>query len=139
MDKAYFIKQYVTVFVTFLIIDAVWLGLIAPRFYQAQIGFLLRERPNWWAAAAFYFLYIAGMTVFVVSPGVRQGSPGHAAVLGALFGLVAYGTYDLTNLATIKGWPLVVTLVDLVWGTILTATVGGVSAFALLKWFPRIG
>lgn len=137
MDKTCFLRQYATVFVTFLVIDAVWLGLIAPRFYRAQIGFLLREQPNWWAAAGFYFLYIAGMTVFVVSPGVREGSPARAAALGALFGLVAYATYDLTNLATIKGWPLTVTLVDLVWGTVLTATTGAASTFVLLKWFAR--
>lgn len=124
-----FAKYFAIVLATFVLLDAIWLGLVAPRFYQSQIGFLLRDTPNWYAAGAFYVLFIAGLTVFVVTPAIRHGSLSHAFFKGALFGVVTYSTYDLTNLATIKGWPLLVTLVDLAWGATLCATTALVSTW----------
>lgn len=132
--KIDYFKQFAVVFMVFLFIDAVWLGLIAPRFYQSQIGFLLRERPNWWAAGTFYPLYVAGITILIVSPSVREQDLGRSARTGAILGLVSYGTYDLTNLATVEGWPIVVTVVDLVWGTVLTGSVAFVSTWTILRW-----
>ena len=128
-----FWKQYLVTFVAFLVLDAVWLTLIAPRFYQAQIGSLMAARPKLAVAGVFYLLYVAGLVVFCVSPGVRQNGLGWAAWRGALFGLVAYGTYALTNLAVLEGWPLLVTIVDLAWGIVLStaATVVGV-------WLSRL-
>ena len=122
------LKHYFITLICFLILDAIWLGLIAQPFYQAQIGFLLAKNPNWLAAGAFYLLYVAGLVLFVVGPALRAGTPPvRAALRGAFFGLVAYATYDLTNQATMRDWPLIVTVVDLIWGTVLTGTVAVVS------------
>lgn len=114
-----FIKSYIMTLVPFVVLDGLWLGLVAPKFYRSQIGFIMTKNPNWIAAVAFYLLYIAGMVVFVTG---REGTPMQAALRGALFGLVCYATYDLTNLATLEGWPVLVTVVDLCWGAFLTAT-----------------
>ncbi len=116
------LKHYFITLICFLILDAIWLGLIAQPFYQAQIGFLLAKNPNWLAAGAFYLLYVAGLVFFVVGPALRAGTPAvQAALRGAFFGLVAYATYDLTNLATVDRWPLLLTAVDMAWGTLLGA------------------
>jgi uncharacterized membrane protein len=127
-------KCFVITLVVFLVLDAIWLGVIAPRFYRAQIGFLMADRPRWLAAGVFYLIFVAGLVFFVVSPGVREGLLGKAALRGALFGLVTYATYDLTNLATVKGWPLLVTVVDLGWGTVLSATTALLSVWLGANW-----
>jgi uncharacterized membrane protein len=116
------VKHYFITLFVFLVLDAIWLGLIAQPFYQAQIGFLLAKNPNWAAAGVFYLLYVAGLVTLVVEPALRAGTPpGWAALRGAFFGLVAYATYDLTNLATLDRWPLLLTVVDLAWGSLLGA------------------
>ena len=117
------LKVYAVSTVVFFAIDMVWLGLVARGFYRRQLGGLLAEQVNWPAAVVFYLLYIAGIVVFVTLPAAREGSLARALGLGAFFGLVAYATYDLTNLATLKGWPLGVSLVDIAWGMTLTAVV----------------
>jgi uncharacterized membrane protein len=130
------VKRYLITLVIFLILDGIWLGLIAQPFYQAQIGFLLSKNPNWAAAGAFYLLYVVGLIVFVVEPALRAGAaPRQAALRGALFGLVAYATYDLTNLATLDRWPLLLTAVDMAWGT----TLGALTAFASVWAARRVG
>ena len=106
--------------VTFLIIDLIWLGLVARKFYREQIGFIMAPKVNWPAAVIFYLLYIVGLLYFVTYPAIMRESTAYALYSGALFGLICYATYDLTNLATLKNWPLRVTLVDLVWGTLLS-------------------
>jgi uncharacterized membrane protein len=108
-------------------IDMVWLGLIAKNFYAQRIGLLMKPDINWPAAILFYLLFIIGLVVFVIMPAFEKGSWLHALSLGALFGLIAYATYDLTNLATLKNWPLSVTIVDLAWGAVLGALVSGVT------------
>jgi uncharacterized membrane protein len=127
--KRDFAKHFPLVLATFLLLDAAWLGLVAPRFYQSQIGYLLRDTPNWYAAGLFYLVYISGLTVFVVTPAIRGQSLWLGVAKGAWFGIVTYATYDLTNLATIRDWPLLVTLVDLVWGATLCATTTLVSTW----------
>lgn len=107
----------------FLAFDAVWLGLVAPGFYQRHLGFLLRDQPNWLAAGLFYPLFVGGLLVFVIRPARQAGSAAMALRLGAFFGLVTYATYDLTNMATVAGWPWLVTGVDLAWGALLSAVV----------------
>jgi len=124
------LKTYLLTLVPFIAIDSVWLGLVAPKFYKSQIGFLLAERPNWTAAIIFYLLFIAGMVFFVTG---REGTIQQAALRGAVFGLMCYATYDLTNLATIKDWPVIVTIVDMCWGTIL-----GCGTGALAIWLKGI-
>jgi uncharacterized membrane protein len=124
-----FIKLFLIALPVFFAIDIAWLVLVAKKFYQQQIGFLMKPDINWFAAIIFYLLFIAGLVIFVISPAVEKHSWLHALLFGALFGLVTYATYDLTNLATMKDWPLLVTVVDLVWGTVLAASISGITYF----------
>lgn len=116
------------------IFDAIWLSLVAKRFYYGQLGSLLLEKPNMVAAVLFYIIYVVGILVFALNPALAQKSWQTAAGLGALFGFVAYATYDLTNLATIKGFTPTVVMVDLAWGTCLTAAVTTLAYLALHRW-----
>jgi uncharacterized membrane protein len=104
-----------------------WLGLVAKNFYYRQIGHLMTDHVKWTAALIFYFTFIAGIIIFAVLPAVEKGSFTRAVLLGALFGFFSYATYDLTNLATLKDWPLIITVADILWGMALTATVSGVA------------
>ena len=128
-----FIKLYFITLPVFFVIDMIWLGLVAKNFYSQHLGFLMRPDINWTAAIIFYLLFIAGLVLFVISPSVEGQSWVRAVVYGALFGLVTYSTYDLTNLATVKDWPLIVTIVDLIWGTVLSASVSVVSYVIAIK------
>jgi len=118
-----FIKLFLIALPVFFVIDMAWLVLVAKRFYQEQIGFLMKPNINWPAAIIFYLLFIGGLVVFVITPAVEKHSWIHAILFGGLFGLITYATYDLTNLATLKDWPLLVTVVDLIWGTILASSI----------------
>lgn len=111
----------------FVVIDAVWLGLVAPKFYRKYIGEILADKPNFVAAAVFYALYIVGVVVFAINPALEEDSLAKAIGLGGLLGLVMYATYDLTNQATLKVWSTKVTVVDMVWGTSITATVSALT------------
>ncbi len=122
-----FIKLYFIALPVFFAIDMVWLGLVAKNFYSQQIGYLMKTNVNWVAALLFYFLFIGGVVFFVLTPALEKNSLTYAVFAGALFGLMTYATYDLTNLATIKEWPLLVTVVDLIWGTSLSTIVSVVS------------
>jgi uncharacterized membrane protein len=117
----------------FFAIDMLWLGLVAKGFYRAQLGALLRPEVNWAAALVFYLLYIMGILIFATLPALDKGAIRHALVMGALFGFFAYATYDLTNLATLKDWPLAVVIVDILWGVVLTAAVAG-AGFLIGRW-----
>ena len=117
------IKLFLIALPIFFVIDMAWLILVAKKFYQHQIGFLMKPDINWFAAIIFYLLFIAGLVIFVISPAVEKHSWVHAIFFGALFGLITYATYDLTNLATMKDWPLLVTIVDLIWGTLLASSI----------------
>ena len=123
------IKLYAIALPVFFAIDMAWLGLVANKFYKSHIGFLMKSDINWVAAGLFYLLFVIGLVLFVIAPAVEKGSWTRAILYGALFGLIAYATYDLTNLATLKGWPLLVTLVDLTWGAVLAASVSVVTYF----------
>jgi uncharacterized membrane protein len=125
--KQMFLLYLITLAVFFLI-DMVWLGAVARGFYRKHLGPMLSPKVNWIAAVLFYLLFIVGLLVFAIRPALLRGKPVEALFLGALLGLISYATYDLTNLATLKDWPLVVTVVDLVWGTVLGSSVSFVSA-----------
>ena len=129
----YYLKLYFATLIAFFAIDMVWLGLAARSFYRKYLGFILAPNPNWLAAIIFYLLFIVGILVFVVVPGLKGNSLKTTLLYAALFGLITYATYDLTNLATVKNWPLLVTVVDLIWGTILSVAVSFVS-FMAGKW-----
>ncbi len=114
---------YAITLVLFLGIDMVWLMGPGRAFYVAEIGGLLRSQPNLWAAVAFYIVYCIGLTFFAVLPGLKTAVPLHALGLGALFGLVAYATYDLTNLAVLNGFTARIALIDMAWGCFLSGAV----------------
>ena len=130
-----FIKLYFIALPVFFVFDMVWLGVAAKKFYGEQIGFLMKTNINWLAAIIFYLLFIAGLVFFVISPAVEKKSWLNALFVGALFGLLTYSTYDLTNLATLKDWPLKVVLVDIVWGSVLSSlvSISGYFIFGYLK------
>ena len=122
-----FLKLYCIALPVFFALDMVWLGLVAKSFYARHIGFLMKSDVNWVAAFLFYLLFIAGLVAFVIAPAVDKGSWVRALLFGALFGLITYATYDLTNLATLKNWPFVVTLVDMAWGMVLAGSVSALT------------
>ena len=128
-----YLRVYLAAVVAFLAIDMVWLGVVARGFYRKHLGFLLADQPNWWAAGIFYLLFIAGLLVFAVMPGLQAGSLRRTVLLGGFFGLVTYATYDLTNHATVKDWPWIVTVVDMIWGTVLAASVSA-AAYLAERW-----
>jgi uncharacterized membrane protein len=129
-----FVKLYLLTLPVFFAIDMVWLGLVANKFYQQQIGHLMAKNVNWPAALIFYFLFIAGLVYFVISPALQKQSLLTAVFSGALFGLMTYATYDLTNLATLKNWPILVTIIDLIWGMTLSVLVSVIVFFLSQKW-----
>ncbi|MBM3648814.1 MAG: DUF2177 family protein [Alphaproteobacteria bacterium] len=112
------IVAYLAALAVLIVLDALWLGLIARDFYKERLGQLLLDRPNWPVAILFYLIHVAGIVVFALP---LAGSWASAALYGALFGLCVYAAYDLTNLATLRGWPATLSLVDLAWGTAVSA------------------
>lgn len=125
-----YFKLYLVSLAAFLAIDMLWLGLVARSFYQQQLGFIMAPSVNWFAAIIFYLLFIVGILFFVVVPGLESGSLKVTLLRAALFGLITYATYDLTNLATLKDWPVLLTVVDLIWGTVLSVLVSYLSFMA---------
>lgn len=117
----------------FFLIDMLWLGFVANKFYQSQLAHLLGP-VNWTAAITFYLLYIVGIVVFAILPGIESSSLVRTLILGALFGFIAYATYDLTNLATLNDWPMAVVVVDMIWGAVLTASVAGITYYLARLW-----
>lgn len=128
-----FTKLYFIALSVFFLIDMLWLTVVAKSFYARQIGGLMKTDINWFAAIIFYLIFIFGLVVFVIYPAVTKGSWNHALLFGALFGFVCYATYDLTNLAVAKDWPLLVTVIDLLWGSILAASVSLITYFLTNK------
>lgn len=133
MAPVKYLWLYLLTTLVFFAIDMVWLGLISTGFYRDQLGFIMRPQPNWPVAIGFYLLYVVGVLAIVAVPAANKGSLVQAVVYGALFGLIAYGTYDLTNLATLKDWPAIVSVVDMVWGTVLTGAVS-TAGYAIARW-----
>jgi uncharacterized membrane protein len=123
------VRNYFVTLGIFLAIDMVWLLLIAKDFYAKHLGYLMAPKANLLAALVFYCVFVFGMLYFVIDPALAKGAWTAALFPGMLFGLVAYATYDLTNLATVKDWPLLITAVDLVWGSFVS------GATALISWF----
>ena len=128
-----FLKLYFITLPVFFAIDLVWLGFIAKNFYQKYLGHLLGP-VNWPAALLFYLLYIVGIVIFALMPALQKNSLTHALILGGFLGLIAYATYDLSNLATLKNWPLTVVIVDIIWGTILTSATAAATFLIITKF-----
>lgn len=130
-----FILAFVSSLITFLAIDSIWLFTMAKSFYGKYIGHLMSESPNFLSAGIFYLIYIFGLVFFVVMPSINGNfSLGKIFLYGALFGFVAYATYDLTNQATLKNWPVLVTIIDLIWGSLLTGVVAVIGT-QITKYF----
>lgn len=122
-----FLALYWLTLPVFFAIDMLWIGIIARGFYRRQFGDLLAPQFNWAAAIIFYLIFIAGILIFAVVPGLKRESLMHAVALGTIFGFISYATYDLTNLATLRGWSLQLTVVDMLWGAVLSALVSAAS------------
>jgi uncharacterized membrane protein len=130
-----YLKLYALTIPIFFAVDIIWLGVIAKGFYRRHLGFVLSPDVNWVAAVIFYLMYIVGILFFAVRPALNSNSWLQAALLGGLYGFFTYATYDFTNLATIKDWPPIIVLVDIVWGVCL-CTVVSVLSFLIAKWLP---
>lgn len=127
------LKLYLLTVPVFFVIDLIWLGVVARGFYRDNLAHLLNATVNWPAAIVFYLIFIAGILYFAVLPALAEGSLWRAVINGALFGFFTYMTYDLTNLATLPDWPIKVVIVDILWGTVLCASVAA-SAFMIGRW-----
>ena len=134
MTFALALKLYAVAAVAFLVIDLVWLGVVANGLYRRLMGDLLRDSPNVLAAGVFYAVFVAGLVSFAIWPAIDGGSVGDALLRGALFGFVTYATYDLTNLAVLRGYPTSIALVDLAWGTVLGAAVTSATWLVHDRW-----
>ena len=130
MMQIYVWPYFIALFV-FLCIDAVWLTFAGRSIYAAELGALLREKPDFAVAFIFYLVFIAGLVSFVILPAAAAGDIGQAVRMGALFGLVSYATYDLTNLSTINGFTTKIALIDLAWGATISAVVSGITVWLL--------
>lgn len=137
MDYLKIIISYILTVIVFFAIDMVWLGLIAKNIYQKYLGELLSERVNWSAAIIFYLIFIVGIFIFVIIPSVEKQSLLRAVLLGAVFGFITYATYDLTNYATLKGFPLTIVFIDLAWGAVLTSMVS-VAGYFIMQMVNKI-
>jgi uncharacterized membrane protein len=126
-----FILPYLATMVAFVVIDLIWLGGVAKTMYRRGLGGLMRDKIHLPAALAFYLLFPMGLMIFAVVPSMDFGGVSRAAMLGGLFGLFAYATYDLTNLATLKSWPLGLSLIDMAWGAALSGACAALGAFAV--------
>ena len=125
--------SYLLTTLVFFVIDIVWLGFIAKNLYRKYLGAFLSDQVNWTAALIFYLLFIIGIFIFCILPAAEKGSWSKALISGALFGFFTYATYDLTNLATLKDWPLPVVFIDIAWGMVLTGAVS-TAGFFIVKW-----
>jgi len=128
-----FALTYCITALVFFAIDLLWLGVIAKNLYAKYLGHLMAERVNWAAAIIFYALYIVGIIIFAVEPGVRSDSLSRAIMWGLLFGFFTYATYDLTNLATLRDWPVTIVFIDIAWGMILCGIASAAGFWAATR------
>ena len=135
MDLIFYFKLYLVTIPIFFIVDLIWLGVVARGFYRKNLNHLLSEKTNWMAAVIFYLIYIVGILIFAIIPALESGSVETALLWGALFGFFTYATYDLTNMATLKDWPLKIVMIDICWGTILCAATSILSFYAVQSLF----
>lgn len=128
------IFNYILTFAVFLAIDMLWLGFIAKNLYKKYLGNILSNQINWPAAIIFYLIFVIGILIFAVYPAINKNDVIAALSLGALFGAMAYATYDLTNWATLKDWPWQIVIIDIIWGAVLAGLVS-TAGFYITKYF----
>ena len=127
------VKAYLGALVAFLILDAIWLGLVMKNTYTSQLGHLMRDNPDWAAAGIFYVFFLAGVVFLAVRPALAAETASTALLYGAVLGFIAYGTYEMTNYATLRGWPVGIVVMDIIWGSVLTA-VAAWAGFSAARW-----
>ena len=125
--------SYLLTFFVFFIVDMLWLGFIAKGLYNKYLGAFLHTEVNWTAAIVFYIIFIIGISIFVIYPAAAKNSVYYAVVYGALFGVFTYATYELTNMATLKDWPVEIVIIDIIWGAVLTSIVS-TAGYYIVKW-----
>lgn len=128
------VKQFFILLVVFLTLDMIWLLFIAKSFYAKHLGYLMAEKVNLTAAFVFYLIFTAGILVFVVQPAIAAGSCQKAIIYGLFFGLVTYAAYDLTNQATVRDWPLVITIVDMIWGSVVSGLSASIGYWLIVRF-----
>lgn len=126
-----YIKSFIVTFSVFMVIDLIWLGVIAKKLYQKYLGYIMTSNINWIAAIIFYIIFVVGMLYFVIMPALNDMSLKKAIISGMAYGFITYATYDLTNLATLKNWPIMITIIDIIWGTTLASLTTVISYFIL--------
>lgn len=130
-----FFKIYCVAVPIFLLIDLLWLGVVAKGLYQRQMGHLMLSTPNWPVAFLFYLLFVVGLVLFAILPAIKGDSFSYALLYGALFGFFTYMTFDLTNLAVLKDYPWTIAVIDIIWGVTLSASVSVATFFAARYFF----
>ncbi len=131
------VRNYFIALAVFLLIDMVWLLVLSKKLYSEKLGYIMAKNPNLSAALIFYMIFIAGLMFFVIQPSLAAGNWQHAMYAGLFFGLVTYATYDLTNLATIKDWPISITIIDLIWGSFISAATALISFKIITAFFKQ--
>ena len=129
-----FIKSYAVTFIVFIVVELIWLLLLAKELYKKELGYIMKEKPSLAPAAIFGLLFVLGLVFFVVNPALTKGDWSYALFAGILYGLITYATYTLTNLANLEAWPLKVSLIDLIWGVVLGGSVSTISFFILNRF-----
>ncbi len=130
-----FVKVYLVAFIVFMVTEGIWLSLVAKNFYKKEIGYLMAKSPKLLPTIFFSFIFVFGLVFFAINPALVKDSWSYALYSGSILGLVSYGTYDLTNHAAVKDWPLKVTIVDLFWGVFMSGTVAGITFFIVSMIF----
>lgn len=129
------LAYFAVTFVVFIGIDLVWLGFVAKNIYSKYLGYLMAPNVNWLAAMVFYVIFIIGILYFVIAPSLVDRDFTQLVIRAMLFGFITYATYDLTNLATVRDWPITITIIDLIWGTTLSTSVSVISYLIITNFF----
>ena len=129
------LAYFTVTFVVFMGIDLVWLGFVAKNIYSKYLGYLMAPQVNWLAALVFYVIFIIGILYFVIAPSLVDRDFTQLVIRAMLFGFITYATYDLTNLATVRDWPITITIIDLIWGTTLSTSVSVISYLIITNFF----
>lgn len=129
-----FIKSYAVTFIVFIVVELIWLLVLAKELYKKELGYIMKEKPSLAPAAIFGLLFVLGLVFFIVNPALTKGDWSYALFAGILYGLITYATYTLTNLANLEAWPLKVSLIDLIWGVVLGGSVSTISFFILNRF-----
>lgn len=129
-----YIKNFMITFAVFMTIDLIWLGVVAKKLYNKYLGYIMAKNINWLAAIIFYVIFVIGLLLFVIYPAMAKDSIQYLILYGMAYGFITYATYDLTNLATLKDWPIEITIIDLIWGTSLSTLTSYFSYLIINKF-----